>query len=128
MHAFTGCSGALNAGAKLDSGRDKRSAGIISVAEHYESVCSLELTHGAQQGTLGTLETMVFSGERERYWKLFKLIEQKRITLRVVSHGTCCWGMFSKTRFCGETQIIRTGYAVFPDFQPKSLQKHYSCP
>ena len=74
--------------------------------------------------------TLHLEGHRKNYPNIrnrFPVIKQTVVTYIEVLGG-CCWQIYSKRKFRGETQIVYpTEDHFYPDFQPVSLKRKIDC-
>lgn len=62
----------------------------------------------------------------KRYRNLLRNINKNKRVIKIQAEGNCCWMIFSKIRFLGQTQYIYPGFDEFPDNEIKSA-KRISC-
>jgi len=82
--------------------------------------CSIELQHGELDDPLKDLQIKSLSSKRKKYGHLKRL--RNRRVLRVSAHGFCCWRVYQKTRFRGESTFIEPDDEAFPEHLIKSTQ------
>ena len=84
---------------------------------------SITIAYEDEENNVATLH---LEGKRKRYPNIrigFPVINKTDITYIEVS-GECCWQIYSKRIFRGETQTVYpTEDHFYPDFQPVSLKR-----
>lgn len=83
--------------------------------------CSIQLQHGELSDPLNDLQIKSLSGKRKKYHNLKRLA--KRRVLRVTAHGFCCWRVYQKVGFRGESSFIEPDDEIFPDHVVMSTQQ-----
>ena len=82
--------------------------------------CSIELQHGELNNPLNDLQIKILSGRRKKYFRMRRL--KNRRVLRVACHGSCCWRVYQKSGFKGDSTFIDPDNEVFPEHMVYSTQ------
>ena len=78
----------------------------------------------------GNFETITLEGSRRKFPNIrngFSVIKGSIIS-HIEIFGNCCWQIYSKRKFKGETRIIYpTEDFYYVDFQPVSIKRKIEC-
>ena len=83
--------------------------------------CSIQLQHGEIDAPLMDLKMTSLSGKRKKYQRLQRLA--KRRVLRILAEGPCCWRVYDKIYFNGQSTHIDPNVETFPGHLVKSGQQ-----
>jgi len=83
--------------------------------------CSIELHHGELDNPLKDLQIKSLSGKRKKYGRMRRL--KNRRVLRVAAHGSCCWRVYQKRGFQGDSTFVEPDNEAFPEHLVYSTQK-----
>lgn len=75
--------------------------------------CSIQLQHGEVDDPLNDLQIKSLSGKRKKYRHLKRLAERR--VIRVTADGFCCWRVYQRKGFKGESTYIEPNDETFPD-------------
>ena len=75
--------------------------------------CSIQLQHGELDDPLNDLQIKSLSGKRKKYRHLKRLANRR--VLRVSADGFCCWRVYQRKGFKGESTYIEPNDETFPD-------------
>ena len=93
----------------------------VFVLERRSSIeCSIELHHGELDNPLKDLQIKSLSGKRKRYGRMRRLKDRR--VLRVAAHGSCCWRVYQKYGFQGDSTFIEPDNEAFPEHLVYSTQ------
>jgi len=83
--------------------------------------CSIQLQHGELDDPLNDLQIKFLSGKRKKYHNLKRLAERR--VLRVTADGFCCWRVYQKVGFRGDSSFVEPDDEIFPDHLVKSTRQ-----
>ena len=95
--------------------------------DDYATECSgsLLVYHGPKQRTLESLKTLRLVGKG--YSRIGARKLRRRTVLHVEAEGNCCWELWSKRGYNGDSKVVSSGYIAHVDFHPISIRQQKIC-